>query len=79
VPADAVEKEREALLAETKNEGKPEQAWDKIVQGKLTGWFKRTPGGALLDQAYIHDDKQSVEKALGNAKIVRFAQVEVGA
>ena len=78
VPADAVEKEREALLAEIKNEGKPEQAWPKILEGKLTGWFKRTPGGALLDQAYIHDDKQSVEKALGNAKIVRFAQVEVG-
>jgi elongation factor Ts len=76
--ADEVDAEREAILAETKNEGKPEQAWPKIVEGKLGGWFKRTPGGALLDQSYIHDEKQSVEKALGDAKIVRFAQVEVG-
>ena len=78
-PADEVDKEREAILAETKNEGKPEQAWPKIVEGKLNGWFKRTPGGALLDQAYIHDDKKSVAQSLGGATIVRFAQVEVGA
>jgi elongation factor Ts len=76
--ADVVEKEKDALLAEIKNEGKPEQAWPKILEGKLTGWFKRTPGGALLDQAYIHDDKQSVEKALGSAKVARFAQIEIG-
>jgi elongation factor Ts len=78
VPADEVAKEREAVLAETKNSGKPEQAWDKIVEGKLTGWFKRTPGGALLDQAYIHEEKQSVQQAIGDAKIVRFAQVVIG-
>jgi elongation factor Ts len=79
VPADAVERERELLLAETKNEGKPEQAWPKIVDGKLNGWFKRTPGGALLDQGYARDDKVSVEKFLDGAKVVRFAQVEIGA
>ena len=78
-PADAIEREREAILAETKNEGKPEQAWPKIVEGKLNGWFKRTPGGALLDQSYIHDEKQSVAKAIGDATIVRFAQIEIGA
>jgi elongation factor Ts len=79
VPADAIEQEREALMAETKNEGKPEQAWPKIIEGKLNGWFKRTPGGALLDQAYIRDDKQSVAQFIGDATIVRFAQVEIGA
>jgi elongation factor Ts len=78
VSAADVDKERDAILAETKNEGKPEQAWPKIVEGKLGGWFKRMPGGALLDQPYIHDEKQSVAQALGDAKIVRFAQVEVG-
>jgi elongation factor Ts len=79
--ADEIEKEREALQAELKNEGKPEQAWPKILEGKLNGWFKRIPGGALLDQEYQHPDadgKQSVEKAIGDAKVVRFAQVEVG-
>ena len=79
--ADEVEKEREAILAETKTEGKPEQAWPKIVEGRLGGWFKRIPGGALQDQEYQHPDadgKQSVQHALGDAKLVRFAQVEVG-
>src|SRR5687768_14945792 len=37
VPTDQVDTEREALLKETQNEGKPEAAWDKIVEGKLTG------------------------------------------
>ncbi|HZN12986.1 MAG TPA: translation elongation factor Ts [Acidimicrobiales bacterium] len=77
--AEDIEAEREAILAETKNEGKPEQAWPKIVEGKLNGWFKRTPAGALNDQPYIHDEKQSVEKAIGDAKVVRFAQIEIGA
>jgi elongation factor Ts len=77
-PADLVEAEREEILAETKNEGKPEAAWPKIVEGKLNGWYKRTPGGALLDQGFIRDDKQSVAKTLGDATVVRFAQVEIG-
>ncbi len=79
--SDDIERERNALLAETKNEGKPEQAWPKIIEGKLGGWFKRTPGGALLDQEFVHPEaeKQSVQQALGDAKVVRFAQVEVGA
>ncbi len=76
--AEEIDKERELVLAETKNEGKPEQAWPKIVEGKLNGWFKRTPGGALLDQPYVHDEKQSVQQAVGDAKVVRFAQIEVG-
>jgi elongation factor Ts len=67
----------------TRNEGKPEQALPKIVEGKLTGWFKRVgqkgePGGALLDQPWVHDEKLSVEQALGGATIVEFAQVEIG-
>jgi elongation factor Ts len=79
--ADAIEKERQAIEAETRNEGKPEQAWPKIIEGKLNGWYKRTPGGALLDQEFVHPDadgKQTVQSALGDAKVVRFAQVEVG-
>ena len=78
VPADAVEAERISLEAETRNEGKPEQAIPKIVEGKLNGWFKRVPGGVLLDQPYAKDDKQSVAQVLGSATVVRFAQVFTG-
>jgi elongation factor Ts len=78
VPAAEVEAEREALTAQTRNEGKPEQALPKIVEGKLNGWYKRVPGGVLLEQPYARDDKQSVQQVLDGARVVRFAQVVVG-
>jgi elongation factor Ts len=74
VPAEAVEAERAVLEAETRNEGKPEAAMPKIVEGKINGWYKRVPGGVLLDQPYAKDDKHSVAQVLGGASIVRFAQ-----
>jgi elongation factor Ts len=78
VPADEVAAERAALEAQTRNEGKPEQALPKIVEGKLNGWYKRVPGGVLLEQPYARDDKQTVAQVLGGAEIVRFAQATVG-
>ncbi|HZQ59464.1 MAG TPA: translation elongation factor Ts [Acidimicrobiales bacterium] len=78
VPKSEVDAEREALTAQTRNEGKPEAALPKIVEGKLNGWFKRVPGGVLVEQPYARDDKQSVEQVLGTARVVRFAQVVVG-
>jgi elongation factor Ts len=48
------------------------------VEGKLGGWFKRVPGGVLLEQPYARDEKQTVQQFLGGASIVRFAQVIVG-
>ncbi|MEZ5141323.1 MAG: translation elongation factor Ts [Acidimicrobiales bacterium] len=76
VPADEVAKERENLLAITKAEGKPEQAWPKIVEGRLNGWYKER---VLLEQGYVKDEKQTIEKLLGDARLVRFAQVYIGA
>ena len=78
VPAAEVDAEREALTAQTRNEGKPENALPKIVEGKLNGWFKRVPGGVLVEQPFARDDKQSVQQVLGEASVVRFAQVVVG-
>ncbi len=79
VPESAVADQRQLLETQTRNEGKPEQAMPKIVEGKLGGWYKRVPGGSLLEQPFAKDEKQSVEQALGGAKVVRFAQVEIGA
>jgi elongation factor Ts len=78
VPEDEVEAERATLETSTRMEGKPEAALPKIVDGKLNGWFKRVPGGVLLEQPYAKDDSQSVEKVLGPARVVRFAQVVIG-
>jgi elongation factor Ts len=78
VPSEEIEAERAALEAQTRNEGKPEQALAKIVEGRLEGWFKRVPGGVLLEQPYARDDKQTVSHFLGAAEVVRFAQAFVG-
>jgi len=77
VPADAVEKERQALLDITKAEGKPEQAWPKIVEGRLNAWYKET---VLLEQGFVRDDKKTIQQLLDDAgaKLVRFAQVYIG-
>ena len=75
VPADTVAAERATLEAQTRNEGKPEAALSKIVEGKLNGFFKEV---VLLDQPYAKDDKQSIGQLLKGASIVRFAQVEIG-
>jgi len=75
VPADVVEAERKTLETITLNEGKPEQAVPKIVEGRLNGFFKDV---CLLEQPYAKDDKQSVAQVIGDASIVRFSQVEIG-
>lgn len=75
IPAEVVAQERTTLEAITRNEGKPEQAIPKIVEGRIGGFFKEV---VLLEQPYAKDDKQSVTQILGGAQIVRFAQVEIG-
>ena len=76
VPLSDVEEERKTLEAQTRNEGKPEAAVPKIVEGKLNGWFKER---VLLEQPYARDEKQTIQQLLGGAKIRRFAQVIIGA
>jgi elongation factor Ts len=75
VPADVVDKERATLETISRNEGKPEAALPKIVEGRINGFFKDV---CLVEQAYAKDDKQSVTQVLGGASIVRFAQIEIG-
>jgi elongation factor Ts len=77
VPEAEVVEERELLEAETRNEGKPEQAIEKIVEGKLQGRF--FADRVLLDQKFVRDESQSIAKLLGDATVVRFAQVEIDA
>jgi elongation factor Ts len=76
VPEAEVAEERATLQSITRAEGKPEAAMDKIVSGRLTGWFKER---VLLEQNYVKDEKQTIEKLLDGVKVVRFAQVVIGA
>lgn len=78
VPADVVDAEREVLRKKTLEEGKPEAAVEKIVEGRLRGFFKEI---VLLEQDSVTDSKQSVEQVLQAAgtTIKGFARFEVGA
>jgi elongation factor Ts len=75
VPADVLEHERQTLETISRNEGKPEAALPKIIEGRINGFFKDV---ALLDQPYAKDDKQSVKQFIGSATIVGYYQVEIG-
>lgn len=75
IPAAEVAEERATLESISRAEGKPEAALEKIVEGRLTGWFKER---VLLDQGFVKDEKVSIKALLGDADIVRFAQVVVG-
>jgi elongation factor Ts len=76
VPADVVAAERETLETISRNEGKPEQAIEKIVEGRLTGFFR---DNTLLEQKFIKDEKQTIVDVVGDGTINRFIQVEIGA
>jgi elongation factor Ts len=82
VPAEVVEQEREVALEQARNEGRPEAAWDKIVEGRLNNFYKET---VLLEQAWVREPKTSIEnlikehisKLQENITIRRFARYAV--
>jgi elongation factor Ts len=78
VPEDVVAKEREIAEATAREEGKPEQALPKIIEGRLNGFYKAV---ALLDQPSVLENKKTVKAVLDDAGITvkRFARFEVGA
>ncbi len=70
-----VDAERKTVEEISRNEGKPEAALPKIIEGRLNGWFKER---VLLEQPYVKDEKQSIQQFLNGATITSFAQVVVG-
>lgn len=74
VDPEEVERERIALTEMTKAEGKPEQAWDKIVSGRLRAWYAER---VLLEQG-IFGEKETVQSRLGDGQIVRFELAAIG-
>jgi elongation factor Ts len=77
VPAETVENERRVAEATAREEGKPEGALPKIVEGRVTGFFKEN---VVLEQAFAKDNKKSVQKVLDEAGVTlkRFARIRVG-
>ena len=78
VPAEDVEKERHIVEEISRGEGKPEAALPKIVEGRVTSFFKQV---ALLEQDYARDNKLTVNKVLADAglTVTEFARFKVGA
>ncbi len=78
VPADVVANERRIAEATAREEGKPEAALPKIVEGRLGGYFKEH---VLLEQPSVQDSKKSVKALLDEAgtTVTGFARFEVGA
>ena len=74
VDPEEVERERVALTEMTKAEGKPEQAWDKIVDGRLRAWYAER---VLLEQG-MFGEKETVQSRLGDGEIVRFELAAIG-
>ena len=77
VPAEVVDKERAVAEQITREEGKPEQAIPKIVEGRLNGFYKDV---VLLEQASVADSKKTVKQVADEAgiEITRFERFEVG-
>ena len=83
VPADVIAHEKEILMAQTVNEGKPANVAEKIVNGRINKFYEEN---CLLDQAFVKENKLSVSKYVeskakelgGSIQIVKFARYEKG-
>ena len=83
VPADVLAKEKEILMAQTINEGKPANVAEKIVNGRINKFYEEN---CLTNQAFVKENKMSVEKYAekvaaeqgGTVKIARFVRFEKG-
>ena len=77
VPADVVETEKRLAEETSREEGKPEAALPKIIEGRVNGFFKEN---VVLEQAFAKDPKKTVKKVLDEAGVTlkRFARFRVG-
>ncbi|BCJ66984.1 translation elongation factor Ts [Polymorphospora rubra] len=77
VPAETVESERRIAEQSAREEGKPEAAISKIIEGRVNAFFK---DNVLLEQASVTDNKKSVKQVITEAGIdvTRFVRFEVG-
>jgi elongation factor Ts len=80
VPAEVVEAEKQVYLNSDELAGKPEQAKEKIVEGMLAKrLYAAQPGGALIEQPWIHDSAKTVGQALSEAgaTVLAFRRLSV--
>ncbi|ACU90456.1 translation elongation factor Ts [Desulfomicrobium baculatum] len=77
IPAETLAQEKEIYLNQAKEEGKPAQIAEKIVEGRIRKFYQEV---CLREQLFIKDDKKTIKDLLGkNAEIVRFFRFAIGA
>ena len=77
IPAETLAQEKEIYLGQAKEEGKPLQIAEKIVEGRIRKYFQEV---CLSEQTFIKDDKKTIKDLLGkNITIARFFRFAVGA
>ncbi|MBD3317726.1 MAG: elongation factor Ts [Chitinivibrionales bacterium] len=83
LPQDLVAKEKDIYTTQAQSSGKPEKIWDRIVEGKLSKFYKEV---ALIEQAFIREPDISVtdrikqtEKETGcSISVIEFGRYELG-
>lgn len=84
LPEEEVERERQVYLEQVRNEGKPENIQEKIVEGKLRRFFEEA---TLLKQPFVKDTEKTIEELITEVsartgekiEVARFVRFEVGA
>jgi len=83
VPAEVVEHEKGLYRVQLEAEKKPEQVWEKIIEGKLGAYYKEN---CLMQQLYIRDESKTIEELIKtmiaktgeNIVVARFARFKIG-
>jgi elongation factor Ts len=74
IPAEVIAKEKEIYLTQAQTSGKPENVWEKMVEGKLRKYYEEA---TLVNQAFIRDDKKSVKDRIAEAAKAAGADITV--
>jgi elongation factor Ts len=74
IDAEIIDKEKEIYREQLKGENKPEQIWDKIIDGKLAKFYEEN---CLLNQIFVKDDTKKIKDLLGDSQIVKWARFSV--
>ena len=83
MPQDAVERERQVLIEQARDSGKPDNIIEKMIEGRMRKYFQEV---VLLSQTFVIDGENTVEKAIKNAEgdvgapieLVSFTRFEIG-
>ncbi|RIE11250.1 translation elongation factor Ts [Candidatus Cryosericum hinesii] len=83
VPADVVDHEKALYRVQLEAEKKPEQVWEKIIEGKLGAYYKEN---CLIQQPYIRDESKTIDELIKamiaktgeNIVVARFVRFKIG-